>query len=216
MDGLLEKLRDLGIGCYIGQHFCGAAGYADDIILLCPTSSGLRKMIEVCEKYAKLHDVLFDASKIKLVVYNQKDADPHFEINGSDDSTCQKTIHLGNVLSTTYKYEMVYDGIKTFNCSVNRFMSEFGSHQTVFKNKLFHQYCCALYGSQLWPLWHDSVNKMCIQWRNTLRKAWKLPYGSHRDLIPLNTECIPLDVALVYSLIKFYRTVPFSDNSIII
>ena len=63
------------------------------------------------------------------------------------------------------------DGIKKFNCSVNRFMSEFGSLQTVVKNKLFHQYCCALYGSQLWPLWHDSVNKMCIQWRNALRKV---------------------------------------------
>ena len=38
-NGLLEELKDLGIGCYIGQHFCGAAGYADDIILLCSTSS---------------------------------------------------------------------------------------------------------------------------------------------------------------------------------
>ena len=40
MDGLLDELKDLGIGCYIGQHFCGDAGYADDIILY---SSGLRK-----------------------------------------------------------------------------------------------------------------------------------------------------------------------------
>ena len=50
MDGLLEELKDLGIGCYIGQHFCGAAVYADDIILLCPTSSGLLKMFGMCEK----------------------------------------------------------------------------------------------------------------------------------------------------------------------
>ena len=123
MDGLLDELKDLGIGCYIWQHFCGAAGYADDIILLCPTSSGLRKIIEVCEKYAKLHDVLFNGSKSKQLVYNKKDADPHFEINGTDVSTCEKTIHLGNVLSTTYKYEMVFDDMKKFTCGVNRFMS---------------------------------------------------------------------------------------------
>ena len=44
----MDELKDLGIGCFIGQHFCGAAGYPDDIIiLLCPTSSGLRKIIEV-------------------------------------------------------------------------------------------------------------------------------------------------------------------------
>ena len=108
-------------------------------------------MIEVCEKYAKLHDVLFNGSKSKLLVYNKKDANPHFEINGTDVSTCEKTIHLGNVLSTTDKYEMVFDGIKKFNCNVNRFMPEFGLLQTFVKNKLFYQYCCALYGSQLWP-----------------------------------------------------------------
>ena len=151
-------------------------------------------------------------------MYNKKDADPHFEINGTDVSTCEKTIHLGNVLSTTVKYEMVFDGIKKFNCSVNIFMSEFSSLQTVVKkNKLFHQYC-ALYGSQLWPLWHDSVNTLCTQCTDlpfALHKVWKLPYGLHRDLIPLIAECIPLDVALVYRFITFYRTVALSDNMVV-
>ena len=172
-DGLLNELKDFGIGCYIGQQFCGAA-YTEDIILLCPTSSGFRKIIEVCEKYAKLQDVLFNESKSKLFVYNKKDSGPHFEINGTDVSICVKTLHLGNVLSTTDKNEMVFDGVKKFNCSVNILMSVFGSLHTVVKTIFFHRYCCASHGSQLWPLWHDSVNKMCIQWRNALRK-----YGSY-------------------------------------
>ena len=54
----------------------------------------------------------------------------------------------------------------------NKCMSEFGSLQIVVKNKLFHQYCCALYVYQLWPLWYDIVNKMCIDWHNDLCKAW--------------------------------------------
>ena len=48
-DGLSGELKYFGIGCFIGQHFCGAAGYAYGVILLCPTSSGLRKIIEVRE-----------------------------------------------------------------------------------------------------------------------------------------------------------------------
>ena len=57
---------------------------------------------------------------------------------------------------------------------------------------------------------------MCIQWRNALGKVWKLPYGSHIDLIPIIAECtIPLDVALVYKFIKFYRTVALSDNMVV-
>ena len=35
------------------------------------------------------------------------------------------------------------------------------------------------------------------------------------DLIPLIAECIPLDVALVYSFIMFYRTVALSDNMVV-
>ena len=72
----------------------------------------------------------------------------HFDKNGTDISTCGKTIHLPNVLGTTNQYEMKFDGIKKFNRSVNRLMSEFGLIQTVAKTNCFHQYCCALYGSQ--------------------------------------------------------------------
>ena len=53
---------------------------------------------------------------------------------------------------------------------------------------------------------------MCIQWHNALCKVWN---GSHMewfDLIPLIAECIPLDVAMVYRFIKFYRIVALSDN----
>ena len=46
-----------------------------------------------------------------------------------------------------------------------------------------------------------------------MRKVWKLPYGSQRDLIPLIAECIPLDDALVYRFIN--RTVTLSDNMVV-
>lgn len=45
-----------------------------EIILSCPTSSGLKRMIEVCEQHAKLHDALFNGSKSQTLVYNKKDA----------------------------------------------------------------------------------------------------------------------------------------------
>ena len=48
----------------------------------------------MCEKYAKLHDVLFNGSISKLFVYNKKDADLRFEINGTDVSTCEKNLHM--------------------------------------------------------------------------------------------------------------------------
>ena len=69
-------------------------------------------------------------SKSIILVYHKKGADPRLDVNNTDVSKCEKNVHMRKVLSTTSKYEMVFDGIKTFNCSVNILMSEFGSLQT--------------------------------------------------------------------------------------
>ncbi len=36
-DILLRKLKDSGIGCYIGPMYVGGLTYADDLMLLCPS-----------------------------------------------------------------------------------------------------------------------------------------------------------------------------------
>ena len=65
----MDELKNMGIGYYIGQCYFGADGYADDLILFFPTSYGLRIMITVCEKYAILHEVLFNGTKSKIFIY---------------------------------------------------------------------------------------------------------------------------------------------------
>jgi len=43
IDGLLCMLCESGVGCYIGHVFVGALAYADDIALLAPTPSAMRR-----------------------------------------------------------------------------------------------------------------------------------------------------------------------------
>ena len=109
IDDLMNALESHGMGCCIGQKLCGAAGYADDIILLGPTSSGLRQMIDICEKYADLHDIIFNGIKSKVLVYNKKVTDPHFKVNGNDVPNCETAVYLGTVLSTRNNFETVQD-----------------------------------------------------------------------------------------------------------
>lgn len=52
IDELLLRLQKSHIGCHIGNTFTGALGYADDIVLLAPTTSGMNDMINICCKYA--------------------------------------------------------------------------------------------------------------------------------------------------------------------
>ena len=44
-DDLLGELRPLCIGCHMGGAWLGAAGYADDLILLAPSMTDMQKML---------------------------------------------------------------------------------------------------------------------------------------------------------------------------
>jgi hypothetical protein len=66
-DGLLRRLRDSRVGCCIGDVFVGALAYADDLTLLAPTPSGMRKLLAICESYAAEYNIIFNVCKSKCV-----------------------------------------------------------------------------------------------------------------------------------------------------
>ena len=101
IDNLIIQLRKLNIGCKICNPFLGVFGYADDLTLLCPSLAGLKQMLNVCEDYAKEYNILFNASKSKLM---------HFGKNYFD---AQHVLHMSMVakfitLSNVYIYEPLF------------------------------------------------------------------------------------------------------------
>ena len=59
LDELLKELRLLGVGCHMGGAWVGATGYADDLILLAPSRTAMKKMLRVCEIYADIYNLQF-------------------------------------------------------------------------------------------------------------------------------------------------------------
>ncbi len=66
------SLKKNDIGCHVGSHFCGAFGYADDIMLLSPSVSGLQNMLDCCSEFASTYNVKFNPSKSKCITFSQK------------------------------------------------------------------------------------------------------------------------------------------------
>ena len=54
----------------MGGHYAGALAYADDITLISPSMTGLRKMNSIYEQHASEYDILFNGSKSKLLFFN--------------------------------------------------------------------------------------------------------------------------------------------------
>ena len=149
----------------MGHHFVGALGYADDLILLSPTVYGMKTMIKICEVYANDHSILFNGNKSKYLIFGKYKTkyryDPKIEVNNEIVPRCKTALHLGHLLDTEKTNEsLVEDAIKNFNRSAYGLMSKFGNCNGITKNKLFHQYCSAMYGSQLWDLTSVSIKKI--------------------------------------------------------
>ena len=54
IDELFKVLRSSGLGCRLNSQFYGCLGYADDLLLLSASRSGLQSMINKCSDFMKL------------------------------------------------------------------------------------------------------------------------------------------------------------------
>ena len=70
MDGLSNNLINCSIGCKLGGKSINHLAYADDICLFSPSSSGLQKMLNICESYGKSHDLVFNSKKSMVMFFH--------------------------------------------------------------------------------------------------------------------------------------------------
>lgn len=187
LDGLIEELCDNGIGCFMGNVFAGAFGYADDVTLLSPSVTALQEMIKTCLDYAIKFDILFNPEKSQLIVFscNGKPVmDPRITINGRHIDIASKVTHLGNDISKNINDFDISKCVGDFNRQCNMFLFNFKYANSHIRNILFHKYCSSFYGSQLYPLFDKCFDNICRQWRVAIRRVWKIPWQTHCHLLP--------------------------------
>ena len=56
-------LKNSGFGCHVNTGFIGSNGYADDLILICPSLNALNHMLGMCTDFDKQYNIVFNAPK---------------------------------------------------------------------------------------------------------------------------------------------------------
>ena len=51
VDELSEELKICNVGCNLNGHLINHIMYADDLVLISPSSAGLSKLLRECEKF---------------------------------------------------------------------------------------------------------------------------------------------------------------------
>ncbi len=100
---MIYKLEKSCIGCKIGTHFIGALAYANDVIFLCPSRSGLQKMINICEQFGIDFQVSFNNKKTQCICFSKSNDTGYgpVTLNNKRLKWESKMNHLGNILNQT-------------------------------------------------------------------------------------------------------------------
>ena len=189
------------MGCYVGLNFVGALAYADDIVLIAPSPSAMRKLLTICDVYASAYDIVFNASKSKyLVITSGRQRalyrgieDSGFLIGNKPVEFVKTFIHLGHIIKSNLDDDD--DILHRRNCFVgqaNNVLCIFNKLDTFIKLRLFKSFCGSLYGCELWALDNDAINDLVISWRKALRRILDIPYNCHSFLLPLVTGSLPV------------------------
>ena len=217
MDEILEKLRNLGVGCYVGDVFMGAMGYADDLVLLAPTRTGMQMMLKACEEFGSSNNLLFSTdpdpskSKTKCVFMSgkKKVAKPApLTLYGRDLPFVKSATHLGNELSEDGSMDMdTKEKTAAFITRSLEIREQFSFAHPMEVLSAVKLYCCDHYGSMLWDLQGDLATKYFNSWKTCIKLAWGVPRSTHSyflDYLSGGLVTVRRDVLARYA--GFYRS----------
>ena len=107
---LFSILKHSRLGCRIQNCFFGCFGYADDLLLLSASRSGLQSMVKIAEDFAKSRNLKFSTnvdpkkSKTKCLVFSQhvraRQGILPILLNGDPLPWVETVKHLGNKLES--------------------------------------------------------------------------------------------------------------------
>ena len=95
----------LGVGYHWDSLFAGAVCYADDLVLLEPSPSALRIMLNCCENFAVIRGLKFNPSKTQLIRFSSYPSSPCsacYYFYGQQLPFLDTASHLGHTISVMF------------------------------------------------------------------------------------------------------------------
>ena len=167
-DKLLFNLEANGIGCFIGKMFVGELAYADDIVLIAPTSHVMCRMLSTCDSFLIISR-LYSMLKIKVFKFEPTRKDdsfinpkPVYYIEGNAIEIVNQWPHLGPIIDNRFSDD---DADISFRSNsmighINNVLYYFNQVGAMNKLKLFKSYCSSLYSCELWNLFHAGISEV--------------------------------------------------------
>lgn len=193
IDDLLHELSTSKVGCYWDNIFVGALAYADDLTLLAPTPSALRKLLCICEKTGSHLKLKFNPDKTQCIKFSRespRDCHLVFQFCGKYIECVKCITHLGHDISQDLVCDVdIHRCQRDFIRRANGVLLRFGFCSPKVLTRLLRSYCMSFYGCALWELNSKSIKCLEVCMNKVLRRIWSLPYCCHTDILHSVSGC---------------------------
>ncbi len=220
-DDLSVALRDAGIGCHVYDRCINTLSYADDMVLLAPSSDALQSLIDVCQDYATRHDILYNTTKTECMVVAPTHSKVQYHksawLNGSALSFVDKFTYLGHAIRQDMTDD---DDIKKITTKLtvtgNILLRKFSFCSREVKLELFRSHCYSLYCNSLWSRYKAAtMNRLKVCHNDILKRLLRVPRWTSSSHTFVRNGVKSLGVIRRHSIYSMRSRVAQSDNSII-
>ena len=214
---LFKLLRNSGLGCHIANIFFACFGYADDLLLLSATRSGLQELVKICENFAAKKSLKFstnvdpEKSKTKCIIFSKKKVDSRnvapVMLNGDPLPWVPHVKHLGNTLQcdNSMQMDMAQKRGKLIG-KLNSLSQEFHYVEPEVFVKILNIYAASFYGSSLWDLYSKGCERIYAAWNVAMRICFNVDRSTHRYLIEELSDSIHPKVMLCSRYVSFNQS----------
>ena len=175
VDGLSKMLKETKRGCFINNTSFNHLMYADDLVLLSPSVSGLQHLLKTCEVFATECDLVFNSKKTVYMCIEPKGfhiiSIPKVFLNGEYIKLVTVHKYLGIQMSNTNTddFEMSKQ-LRNLYARGNSLVRNFSKCTIDVKCQLFSTYCSVLFGCQLWANYKkESMRRLRVAYNRIFR-----------------------------------------------
>ena len=177
MDELSVQLHKCMTGCCIGEKTINHLMYADDLVLISPSSRGLQGLLDVCSAFGISHDVKYNGSKSAVMCCKSqllKDVKvPTFRIGSTPLPFTDKVKYLGHIVTKDLTDDAdIQRQNRVLFSQGNVLLRKFHMCSTDVKLTLFRTHCSSMYCAHLW--WNfkkGTMRKFVVSYHNLLKRV---------------------------------------------
>lgn len=182
MNRLIAGLSGAMVGCSIDGTFVNNISYADDMVLLTPSISAMRKLLHICERYAVAHGLKYNTKKSEYMLFsaNKKACCPDvppITLGGIPLKRVDTFKYLGHWVTASQSDVMdIERERRALAVRSNMLIRRFARCSEAVKVTLFRAYCQSFYTCSLWiDYTQKAYSALRVQYNNAFRALLGMP-----------------------------------------